>query len=97
MRKGEVQIRFEILEFLYYGERQLRTHVWRKATTLSYDDFLKHLAFLKEKGLIEDDKDESCRITEKGRAVYRELQKSLSSILWGIHQRWTTIIKKYWI
>jgi len=81
MRKGEVQIRFEILEFLYYREGQLRTHVWRKATSLSYDDFLKHLSFLKEKGLIEDDKDDSCRITEKGRAVYRELQKSLSSIL----------------
>lgn len=64
MRKGEVQIRFEILEFLYYGGEQLRTHVWRKATSLSYDDFLKHLSFLKEKGLVEDDKYDSCRITE---------------------------------
>ena len=80
MRKGEVQIRFEILEFLYYGGGQLRTHVWRKATSLSYDDFLKHLSFLKERGLVEDVQD-SCRITEKGRNVYRELQKSLSSIL----------------
>ena len=81
MRKGEVQIRFEILEFLYYGEGQLRTHVWRKATSLSYDDFLKHLSFLKDRGLVEDDKNDSCRITEKGRNVYKELQKSLSSIL----------------
>ena len=81
MKKGEVQIRFEILEFLYYGRGQLRTHIWRKATSLSYDDFLRHLTFLKERGLVEDDKDDLCKITEKGRTVYNELQKSLSSIL----------------
>ncbi len=81
MKKGEVQIRFEILEFLYYNQNQLRTHVWRKATSLSYDDFLKHLTFLKERGLIEEDKDGLCTITQKGQAVYNELQKSLSSIL----------------
>jgi len=81
MKKGGVQIRFEILEFLYYNERQPRTHVWRKATTLSYDDFLKYLAFLKEKGLLKDDEGGLCMITEKGRKVYDELQKSLSSIL----------------
>ena len=44
-RKGSVQIRFEILEYLYFAPvAQPRTHVWRKATTLSYDDFQKHLA-----------------------------------------------------
>ena len=81
MKKGEVQIRFEILEFLYFSEKQLRTHVWRKATSLSYDDFLKHLSFLKDKGLLEEDENGLCHITEKGRNVYNELQKSLSSIL----------------
>lgn len=81
MRKGAVQIRVEILEFLYYHSRRLRTHVWRKATTLSYDDFLKHLSYLKEKGLVEETEDGLCRITEKGRKVYNELREALSSIL----------------
>jgi predicted transcriptional regulator len=81
MRKGEVQIRFEILEFIYHGDRYLRTHVWRKATSLSYDDFLKHLTFLKEKGLVEDDEGGLCKITDKGRKVYDKLRNSLSSIL----------------
>jgi hypothetical protein len=48
-RKGSVQIRFEILEHLYYNPKpQPRTHVWRKATTLSYDDYQKHVAYLVE-------------------------------------------------
>ena len=81
MRKGAVQIRFEILEFLYYHSRQLRTHVWRKATSLSYDDFLKHLSYLKEKGLVEETEEDLCRITKKGRNVYNELRNALSSIL----------------
>lgn len=81
MRKGAVQVRFEILEFLYYHSRRLRTHVWRKATSLSYDDFLKHLYFLKEKGLVEETDDGLCRITEEGRKVYDELRNALSSIL----------------
>jgi len=82
MRKGAVQIRFEILEFLYYHTRpQLRTYIWRKATSLSYDDFLKHLAFLKEKGLMNETEDGTCRITENGRKVYEELRNALSSIL----------------
>jgi len=82
MRKGAVQIRFEILEFLYYHTRpQLRTYIWRKATSLSYDDFLKHLAFLKEKGLVNETEDGICRITENGRKVYEELRNALSSIL----------------
>jgi len=82
MRKGAVQIRFEILEFLYYHTRpQLRTYIWRKATSLSYDDFLKHLAFLKEKGLVNETEDGICRITENGRKVYEELRNALSTIL----------------
>jgi len=82
MRKGGVQIRFEILEFLYFHNApQLRTYIWRKATSLSYDDFLKHLGYLKERGLVEEREDGSCRITVKGRKVYDELQNALSSIL----------------
>lgn len=82
MRKGAVQIRFEILEFLYYNTRpQLRTHIWHKATSLSYDDFLKHLSFLKEKGLVKETEDDMCRITEEGRKVYDELRDALASIL----------------
>mgnify|MGYP001039834039 CR=1 FL=1 len=82
IRKEAVQIRFEILEFLYYHTSpQLRTYIWRKATSLSYDDFLRHLAFLKEKGLVNETEESSCRITNEGRKVYEELQNSLSSIL----------------
>lgn len=81
IRKGAVQIRFEILEFLYYHSNQLRTHVWRKATSLSYDDFLKHLSYLKEKGLVEETEDDLCRLTEKGRGVYNDLRNALPSIL----------------
>ncbi len=81
MRKGAVQIRFEILEFLYYNGRQLRTHVWRKATSLAYDDFLKHLSYLKGKSLVEETEDGLCKITEKGRSIYNELRDALSSIL----------------
>jgi predicted transcriptional regulator len=83
MRKGAVQIRFEILEFLYYhgGKLQLRTYVWRKATSLSYDDFLRHFSYLKDKGLIVETEDGSCKITKKGRRIYEELQHALQSIL----------------
>ena len=83
MRKGAIQIRFEILEFLYFksGKPQLRTYVWRKATSLSYDDFLKHFSYLKDKGLITEIEDGSCKITEKGRKVYEELQNALQYIL----------------
>jgi len=82
IRKDAVQIRFEILEFLFYnGGPQLRTYVWRKATNLSYDDFLKHLGFLKERNLVKETEDEKCLITEEGRQVYVELRKSLPSIL----------------
>lgn len=82
IRKGAVQIRFEILEYLFYNrEPQPRTYVWRKATTLSYDDFLKHLLYLKEKNLITENNESQCLLTEKGRIVYNELRKSLPSIL----------------
>jgi len=81
VRKGAVQIRFEILEFLYYNRRQIRTYVWRKATSLSYDDFLKHLSYLKERELVEETDDGYCLLTDKGRKIYTELRKSLPSIL----------------
>ena len=82
MRKGAVQIRFEILEFLFFNSKpQLRTYVWRKATSLSYDDFLKHLGYLKEKGLVKESEDGCCSLTEEGRRVCIELRKFLPSIL----------------
>lgn len=81
-KKGPVQIRFEILEYLYYNSQpQPKTHVWRKATTMSYDDFQKHLTYLVEKGLIDEDENGHYIILKKGRSVYKELRKVLSSIL----------------
>jgi predicted transcriptional regulator len=78
MRKGAAQIRFEILEFLFFNAKpQLRTKVWRKSTNLSYDDFLKHLTFLVEKEYEES----GCALTKEGRRLYLELRKSLPSIL----------------
>lgn len=77
-----MQIRFEILEHLYYEpEPQQRTHIWRRATTLSYDDFLKHLAYLKGKGLIMEDVDGNFYISKEGRGVYDKLRRVLPSIL----------------
>jgi predicted transcriptional regulator len=82
IRKGVVQIRFEILEYLFYESKpQPRTYVWRKATRLSYDDFLKHLDYLKEKGLVDENNEGHCMLTKNGRALYVELRKSLPSIL----------------
>jgi len=82
MRKGSVQIRFEILEFLFFDSRpQLRTYVWRRATSLSYDDFLKHLAYLRERGLVKETEEGYCSLTEEGRKIYTELRRSLPSIL----------------
>jgi predicted transcriptional regulator len=81
-RKGAVQIRFEILEYLFYeGKAQPRTYVWRRATSLSYDDFLKHLAYLVKKGLIRETKAGHCVLTKEGREIYVELRRSLPSIL----------------
>ena len=82
MRKGAAQIRFEILEFLFFNAKpQLRTLVWRKSTNLSYDDFLKHLAFLVEKNLVKETGEDGCSLTDEGRRLYIELRKSLPSIL----------------
>jgi predicted transcriptional regulator len=82
MRKSAVQIRFEILEYLFFNSApQLRTLVWRKSTNLSYDDFLKHLKYLKEKNLIKETAESACLLTEQGRRLYLDLRKSLPSIL----------------
>ena len=83
MRKSAVQIRFEMLEYLFFNSEkpQLRTIVWRKSTSTSYDDFLKHLAYLKEKKLVKETTEGSCVLTEEGRKTYVELRKSLPSIL----------------
>jgi predicted transcriptional regulator len=80
-RKGIVQIRFEILEYLYFNPQpQPRTHVWRKATTLSYDDFIKHLDGLIEKELVSDIEGE-LKISKKGKEIYDKLNQVLFSIL----------------
>jgi hypothetical protein len=81
-RKGPVQIRFEILEYLYYNPGpQPRTHVWRKATTMSYDDFLKHLYYLKERELVGEEEGGDCYISQKGCTIYDKLRRVLPSIL----------------
>ena len=82
IRKGAVQIRFEIMEHLFFNrDPQPRTYVWRKATSLSYDDFLKHLSYLLGKHLIKETKEGNYLLTEKGRNIYVELRKTLPSIL----------------
>jgi predicted transcriptional regulator len=82
MRKSAVQIRFEILEYFFFNNTpQLRTVVWRKSTNLSYDDFLKHLDYLKEKKLVKETEEGACLLTVEGRQLYLELRKSLPSIL----------------
>ena len=81
-RKGAVQIRFEILEHLYYNRKpQPRTYVWRRATSLSYDDFLKHLSYLVEKSFIKETDEGHYLLTKEGIEIYVELRKSLPSIL----------------
>lgn len=81
-RKGSVQIRFEILEYLFFSDKhQLRTHVWRKATDVSYDDFLKHLTYLKDKSFVEETADGHLLLTGEGRRVYSSLRDSLPSLL----------------
>ena len=82
LRKGAAQIRFEILEFMFFNSNpHLRTIVWRKSTNLSYDDFLKHLAFLVEKKFVKENIEVGCSLTEEGRKIYLELRKALPSIL----------------
>ena len=81
-RKGSVQIRFEILEYLFFaGKNQLRTHVWRKATDASYDDFLKHLIYLKEKGFVNETAEGHILLTAEGRKIYTSLRDALPSLL----------------
>jgi predicted transcriptional regulator len=82
MRKSAVQIRFEILEFLFFNSKpQIRTAVWRKSTNMSYDDFLKHLEYLKEKQLVKETEQGKTTLTDEGRRIYLELRKSLPSLL----------------
>jgi Mn-dependent DtxR family transcriptional regulator len=81
-RKGSVQIRFELLEFLFFVDKpQLRTHVWRKATDVSYDDFLKHLTYLRDKGFVNETSEGHILLTAEGRKVYTSLRDSLPSLL----------------
>jgi predicted transcriptional regulator len=81
-RKGSVQIRFEILEFLFFADKpQLRTHVWRKATDVSYDDFLKHMSYLREKRFVDETTDGQLVLTAEGRKIYSNLRDSLPSLL----------------
>ena len=81
-RRGSVQIRFEILEFLFFTDKpQLRTHVWRKATDVSYDDFLKHLTYLQEKGFVNETAQGQLLLTGEGRRIYSNLRDSLPSLL----------------
>ena len=81
-RKSAVQIRFEILEYLFFNSKaQLKTIIWRKSTNLSYDDFLKHLAFLEEKKLVKQNVEGYSTLTDEVRKLYVELRKSLPSIL----------------
>jgi predicted transcriptional regulator len=81
-RKGSVQIRFEILEYLFFsGKNQLRTHVWRKATDVSYDDFLKHLTYLNDKGFVQETAEGQILLTAEGRKIYTNLRDSLPSLL----------------
>jgi len=76
-----VQIRFEILEYLYYNAGpHSRTSLWRHATQLSYDDFQRYLSYLEEKGYL-DESDGAIRLSTKGKDVYVKLRETLPSIL----------------
>jgi predicted transcriptional regulator len=80
-RKSQVQIRFEILEFLFYNAgAHSRTSLWRRATQLSYDDFQKYLEYLKQKGFVEET-GEGVRLALAGKGVYLKLRDTLPSIL----------------
>jgi predicted transcriptional regulator len=81
-RKSPVQIRFEILEFLFYNAGpHSRTSLWRHATQLSYDDFQKYLDYLKTKGFLEEAEEEGIRLSTEGKNVYVKLRETLPSIL----------------
>jgi predicted transcriptional regulator len=80
-RKSPVQIRFEILEYLFYNAGpHTRTSLWRHATQLSYDDFQKYLENLKQKGFVEESEGE-IRMAASGREVYLKLRETLPLIL----------------
>ena len=81
VRKSPVQIRFEILEYLFYNAgAHSRTNLWRHATQLSYDDFQKYLEYMKSKSLVEEST-QGLRLAEKGKEVYLKLRETLPSIL----------------
>jgi len=76
-----VEIRFEILEFLFYNAgAHSRTSLWRRATQLSYDDFQKYLDYLKGRGYVEES-DEGIRLSTAGKDVYVKLRETLPSLL----------------
>ena len=80
-RKSPVEIRFEILEFLFYNAgAHSRTSLWRRATQLSYDDFQKYLDYLKGRGYVEEF-DEGIRLSSAGKDVYVKLRETLPSLL----------------
>ena len=80
-RKSPVQIRFEILEFLFYNVgAHSKSSLWRHATQLSYDDFQKYLDYFRGKGFIEES-DEGIRLSTEGRNIYLKLREILPSIL----------------
>lgn len=80
-RKSPVEIRFEILEFLFYNAgAHSRTSLWRRATQLSYDDFQRYLDFLKGKGYVEE-VEEGVRLSIEGKNVYLKLRDTLPSLL----------------
>jgi predicted transcriptional regulator len=80
-RKSPVEIRFEILEFLFYNAGpHSRTSLWRRATQLSYDDFQKYLDFLKGKGYVRES-EEGVSLSVEGKNVYVKLRDTLPSIL----------------
>lgn len=81
-RKSPVEIRFEILEFLFYNAgAHSRTSLWRRATQLSYDDFQKYLDYLKVKGYVEESEEEGVRLSVEGKNVYVKLRDTLPSLL----------------
>ena len=80
-RKSPVQIRFEILEYLFYNAGpHSKTSLWRHATQLSYDDFQKYLENLKQKGFVEES-ETGIHLTDTGKSVYTRLRETLPSIL----------------
>jgi predicted transcriptional regulator len=80
-RKSPVQIRFEILEYLFYNVGpHSRTSLWRHATQLSYDDFQKYLEYLKQKQLLEESEG-AIRLSDAGKGLYQKLRDALPSLL----------------